>query len=106
MLDILLLSALMVFIIDISGVMDSIERAIAKWLNVNKIRIPKPFSCSLCMSWWVGIAYCIIMHSFTISWIAYVALIAFLTPVTYNILTFVRDLLNKIIDALCKLIHL
>lgn len=105
-IDLLLLTAIIVFVIDLSGFEDELEIMLAKWLNVSKVRIPKPFSCSLCTTWWIGLLWILCSHSFTLGWIAYVAVLAYLTPVIYNILTFIRDLLNKIIGLLCKFLGL
>lgn len=99
MIELLIITALIVFIIDLSGFVNEMERIIGRWLKCT-VRIPKPFSCSLCSSWWAGLIYLIIVGRFTILWIGYVALLAFLTPVIYNILQFLRDGLNRIINWL------
>lgn len=102
LLELLLLVCIIVFIVDLSGVIEELEVRLAKWLKVNKVRIPKPFSCSLCLSWWSGLVFLICVQSFTLIGIAYVALLAYLTPVIYNAMTLIRDLLNKGIDIIGK----
>lgn len=102
LIELLILTAIIVFIIDLSGVIEEMESGLAKWLKVKKARIPKPFSCSLCMTWWIGLIYLICVNSFTLGWIAYVAVLSYLTPVIYNALTLIRDLLNKGIDIIGK----
>lgn len=99
MIELLIITALIVFIVDLSGIIESMESGLGKWLKCT-VRIPKPFSCSLCMSWWTGLIYLICVGQFSILWIGYVGLLAFLTPVINNLLQLLRDGLNKIINWL------
>ena len=96
LIKLLIIQFIIVFIIDLSGVIDELEKMIAKWLKVPKVRIPKPFSCSLCSTWWIGIIYLIVMGQFTILMLGYVALLAYLTPVSYNFLIMIKEALIKI----------
>ena len=95
--DLLLITLIIVFIIDLSGIIDSIETVLSKFLN-GKARVPKPFSCSLCMTWWVGLIYLLCIHQFTLIWISIVALFAFLTPVFSAILVWLRETLIWVVD--------
>lgn len=96
MINLLIIQLLLVFIIDLSGIIEEAEKMIAKWLKVPKVHIPKPFSCSLCSTWWIGLIYLLIIGQFTIPMIGYVALLAYLTPVSYNFLILVKEALIKI----------
>ena len=96
---------IIVFVIDLSGVITEAENKLSKWLNV-KCHIPKPISCSLCLTWWVGLTYLIITSTFTIPMITYVALLSYMTNPMYNILLFIRDLLNHIVDLLYKFLNI
>lgn len=109
-IDLILIQLIIVYIIDLSGVIDSIKLFISKHLTKNKIVTTnfslKPFDCSLCSTWWTGLIYLIICHSFTIPYIALVALLSFLTPISSNILLLMKDLIgfeiNKIYEWLQK----
>lgn len=96
LVNLLVITFIIVFIIDLSGIIDELEKMIAKWLKVTKVHIPKPFSCSLCSTWWLGLLYLIIIGQFTIPYIGYVALLAYLTPVWMNVLIALKELLIKI----------
>lgn len=98
-INILMLTFICVYIIDLSGVIDELEDIIGKWLKC-KIKIPKPFSCSLCFSWWLGLLYIIIMGKFTILNIAFVAFLSFLTPNIYNILIALKIAIDDLIGYL------
>ena len=107
MLDLLLLACIIVFIIDLSGFIPEISERIWKILyrNVKYVDwiIPKPFSCSLCMFFWTGIIY-LIFTGFSLYMLAYVALLAFLTPVIKDVLLYVRELLIYFTNKLYELI--
>lgn len=108
MLNLLFITAVLVFIIDLSGFIQELSKGIWKAL-FKKVTykgwiIPKPFSCSLCMTFWVGILYLILTHTFSFLMLGYVALLAFLTPVISTVLLWIKDVLVFILDKLYKLI--
>lgn len=102
-LDLLLITIIIVFIIDNSGVIDSIEKGLSKWLKA-KVIVPKPFSCSLCSSWWVGLIYLIINKELTLVYIAYLTILSYLTPIICDTYVLIREILNwlmgKVFDTL------
>ena len=94
-IDLSLIQLIIVFIVDVSGAIDSFKSLISKLLTKGRIDSTsfslKPFDCSLCMTWWTCLVYLIVTHSFTLPFIAFAAALAYLTPVTYSILLFIRD---------------
>ena len=96
-----LLSVIIVFIVDVSGVIDEMETALAKWLKVKSVHIPKPWSCSLCLSFWGGLITLFVMGGFNLLNFSIVCMISMLTPVTYNILILLRESLLRIVGWLC-----
>ncbi len=104
-LNLFLITLVLVFIIDLSGAMDYIKRTVWRWVFKNRPNQTyqdfemKPFECSLCMTWWVGLIYLCFTQ---LSWVnvAYVALLAYLTPVWKDLLLLVKDFINKMIDAI------
>ena len=105
LINLLIITCLIVFVIDLSGFVDSAEDALSKWLG-HTAKIPKPFSCSLCMTWWIGLVYLIISSSMTWLWIGGVALCSFLTPVIGEVLMTVRDLGLGFFAWLHKALHI
>lgn len=104
MLDLLIITAIIVFIIDLSGIVLILKKKL--WKKLYGI-IPfkedwslKPFDCSLCMTFWIGLLYLIIIGSFTIPYIGYVCLLSFLTPIIQEILLMIKDLLIRLIRIL------
>lgn len=96
MIDLLILTLIIVFIVDVSGIVESVEQALSK-RKKTVVRIPRPWSCSLCLSWWAGLIYLFVTQSFTIPMIGFVALMSLMTPVFSGILVSVRELLLKIV---------
>ena len=102
-LNLFLISLILVFIIDISGIVDVIKHVIWKWAYQGKREYKdfsiKPFDCSLCSTWWVGLIYLCFAG---LSWVnvAYVAFLAYLTPVFKDVLILLKDFAVKIIDTI------
>lgn len=96
-LDLIQITFICVFIIDISGFIDEAEVMLGKWLK-GKVIIPKPFSCSLCMSWWVNLVYLLCVGQFTLTNITIVAIFAILTPVISTFVIWVRETLIELIQ--------
>lgn len=96
-LDLFLITLIIVFVIDISGIIDELETILSKWLK-GKARIPKPFSCSLCLTWWVGLIYLLCIGEFNLINIAIVVLFAHLSGVLGTLLVCVRETLNWAIE--------
>ena len=107
MLDILLIACIAVFCIDLSGAMQKLNRKVWDWLykgvKYTDWEIPL-IGCSLCVTWWSGIIY-LLVTGFSLYMAAYVALIAFLTPVIKDVLLYVKDLLIYLVDKLYGLIN-
>lgn len=98
-LDLFLIAFLCVFIIDYSGVIDSVDSWLQKRFKNPFVHLPKPFSCSLCSSWWTGLIWLIIEGSFTVPNIAYVAFLSAMTPVMLRLLYFVRGFLESALEG-------
>ena len=105
-INILLIAVIWVFILDLSGIIDEMENGLAKWLNVKKVHIPKPFSCSLCMTWWTGLIYLLVLNRCTLGGVAILAIACFCTPVIMNALALFRELLDKVLECFAKLLKL
>ena len=103
-IELILIQLIIVFIIDLSGVVESFKLFLSKILTKGKIQTTnfdlKPFTCSLCSTWWIGLIYLLICHSFTIPYIALVALLSYLTPLSSSILLLIKDLAIFLINKL------
>lgn len=100
--DILSLTIIVVFIVDISGFTDSWKGWLHKWLKVPIGRV-RPFDCSLCSTWWAGIVYLICTGHITLPWVACVAVCAMLTPWIQDTLRTILDILTTITNKITEL---
>lgn len=103
-LNLILIALVSVLIIDISGFIESLKLLISKWLTKSNLQSTqyriKPFDCSFCMTFWVGLVYTIVTGSFNLVTLAAILLIAFMTEPIKQLLLLVKDLLIKIIDVI------
>lgn len=104
LLNLFLIALVSVLIIDISGFIDSFKLLISKWLTKskfqsNQFRI-KPFDCSFCMTFWVGLIFTLAVGQFTLLNLATILLMAYMTEPIKQLLILVKDLLIKLIDVI------
>lgn len=112
LLTLLTIQLIMVYIIDLSGVMIYIKKFIwriimgSKTINladVNNVEF-KPFTCSKCMSFWLNILFIIFFIPITINsfifWLGYAALLSYMSTTSLNILILIKDTLDSIIIKL------
>mgnify|MGYP007022373505 CR=1 FL=1 len=60
----------------------------------------KPFSCSLCMSWWTGLAFLLVTKAVTVPYIVLTLAIAVFTPVIKDAILLIEDMLLGLIQFL------
>lgn len=94
-----------VFIIDHSGIIESVKNTLGKWLKCRVERL-KPFDCSLCSVWWCGLLYIAVIGQFTLGNIAVVALFALMADKVSEVVSLIRDLITKTINTIYKLLKL
>lgn len=103
MINLLCIQIILVFIIDLSGAINSLSSLVWRWLNpklpYTGWMIPL-ISCSLCSTWWSGILY-ILITGFTWELLLYVALLAYFTPVTKDLLIIIKELIIKLLNKIC-----
>ena len=96
-LRLLLIEVIVCFIVDCSGFIISLKSLILKMLHLPKSRPQdltlKPFDCSLCMTWWTGLIYLLVTHSFSIISLAMLSMLALLSSNVSGILLTIKDLL-------------
>lgn len=107
MLSLLLLSAIICFIIDISGIIDTLKHFLwKKYIKTGDYHnlSLKPLDCSLCMTWWSTLIYIIITGHFTLPYIGFCALLSLLSGNISDILRYIKDLITYITNLLYRLI--
>ena len=104
--NLFLISILVVYIVDISGAIDSLKSGI-KWvitkgkMNNSNYRL-KPLDCSLCGVWWCGLIYLLVTNNFTLPYITIVALFSTFSGIIKSSILIVEDTITKIIQIIYK----
>lgn len=83
-----------------SGFVDNMEIGLKKILNKPFFRIPKPFSCHYCSTFWALVIYIAIEHQLSAENVLICLLMAELTNILPAIITFIENLILKLIDLL------
>lgn len=78
MLKLFILSCIIVFIIDKSGIITSLKSGIRNYLQIKDVTL-KPFDCSLCMTHWICLLYLVITN-FSLELYLFVCALSFMTP--------------------------
>ena len=92
-----------IYIVDLSGFTET-------WLNIlsnyrgRKITGLKPFSCSLCMVWWVCLIYAAIAGILTLPVVALIALLSLLSVPLGQLLMLIRESFLKVINKLMDML--
>lgn len=100
-LNVFLIAVVISFGLDVAGFWNEVTSIITGWLTKGKIRKPfelKPFSCSLCMTFWSSLAYVITVHAFTLPMLAWICLCSWLTTVIPGIFYLIESVINKFLS--------
>lgn len=103
-LNLFIISTIWVLILDLCGFALTIDKLLYKIFYKGRVfrddaHFP-PFDCSLCMTFWAGLAYLLIAHTLTIPYLAFLLLFAWLTTTERDILIFIKDLITKVLNLL------
>ena len=104
MLDLFLIAVIVVIVIDISGITLSIKSGIKRLLTRGMMSDPnyslKPIDCSFCMTFWTGLVWLLVTHSFSLWMMTYLLLLCVMTPVIRDVIILIRELFIKILKKL------
>ena len=95
-IDLLLVAAITIYIVDLSGFTEGWRSAIARCLHVSEssLRPLPPFDCGKCATWWTCIIYAAITGTFSLVTLAYIAALSFLSIPLGQLFIFIRETLN------------
>ena len=97
--DLALIMCIWVFIVDLADFRGTVLDIASRFLG-GPVKSLKPITCSLCMTWWTGLAYLIVTGRLSIPGVALVAAASILTQPVGAFLGAVLDLVNKLIDKI------
>ena len=96
-LNLFYLAVVTVFVVDVSGVSQVLLRVVSAWTG-RKWQHVRPFTCSLCMTWWLGLLCCAVWGCFDWPHVAFVAFMAFLTTSILDAMRLIKDTITRIIN--------
>ena len=97
--ELILVALVTIYVVDLSGFTDTWLKFLSAYKG-RKITELKPFSCSLCMVWWVCLIYLVTTSQLTLSLVAFTALLSFLSIPMGQILVMLREVILHIINKL------
>ena len=101
MLNLFLIAVIVVIVIDLSGITLSIKSSIKRLLTRGRMSDPnyslKPIDCSFCMTFWTGLVWLLVTHSFSLWMLTYLLLLCVMTPVIRDVIIQIREQFIKII---------
>ena len=102
-IDLILVALVTIYIVDLSGFTETWLSFLSHYKG-RKITELKPFSCSLCMVWWVCLIYAVIVGNLTIPVVALIALLSLLSVPCGQLLMLIREVFLKVINKLMDLL--
>lgn len=97
------------YIIDLSGVTTSLRKIIWRLKNQYKPMpddyYPKPFTCSLCMTFWTSLIYLIIMGKLSLLTFLFVCANSYLTTTYYQMMMTGKMMVDKIFELIQRMIN-
>lgn len=94
-LELLALAFIVVYIVDETGIVDSLKTFIKRWLNTKSDITLKPIDCSLCMTHWVCLVYVLILNELSIYVYLYILFLSCNTNNIYAMIQKVNELISK-----------
>ena len=102
-IDLILVALVTIYIVDLSGFTETWLSILSHYKN-RKITELKPFSCSLCMVWWVCLIYAAIVGNLTIPVVALIAFLSLISVPCGQLLLLIREVFLKVINKLMDLL--
>lgn len=103
-LNLFFIAIIVTCIVDLSGIVESIKYGIS-WI-LTKGKLPKtnyrikPFDCSLCMTFWTGLIYLLVIGQVTLPLLAFLLLLAISTILIKETITLLKDIVLKLINVI------
>ena len=94
-IELLALAFIVVYIVDETGIVNSLKTLIKRWLNVKSDITLKPLDCSLCMTHWVCLFYVLIFGNLDIFVYLYILFLSCNTDNIYAMIQKVNELISR-----------
>lgn len=102
--DMILITIVVVYIIDLSGIVNTIKRRVWSIFMPRHIEYDgfsiKPFDCSLCSTWWAGLCYITYIGEWSLLNVVIVALFSFYAENINHLMVSIKDLLGMLTNKI------
>lgn len=100
--DLLLVAAVTVYVVDLSGFTASWRSLLARLLHIKEtsLRPLPPFDCGKCATFWMCLIYAAVQWRLSLVVVAYAALLSFLSVPIGQVMIFIREWALWLIDKL------
>ena len=99
--DIFAILLVVVFIVDVSGAVDSLRHEVNKELKREEDAPIPPFDCSMCVTWWASFVY-VAVTGWSWPLLAVAAVASFLARIVRECYFLIEELLLNIVSNLCS----
>ena len=99
-LQMALVAAVTVYVVDVSGFTDSWRSLLARALHVKTLRPLPPFDCGKCASFWTAVITAACLNHLTVDTVAFAALLSLLSLPAGQMMLFIREGLTELIARL------
>ena len=98
--NLLIISVFWILVLDELNFGDEIGRIFGVFARSKlPLKLPKPFSCSSCMSWWTGLVYLLIISNLTFQNLLFLIVISASTDLTFHLYKTGKAFFHRMLDA-------
>lgn len=101
-LQIIAITFVVVYIVDLSGFTESWRSALAKFLKTERLKNLKPFDCSKCLVFWVVLVWMLVLDENLLVCLVAACLLSYLSETVRMLLIFIREGLNFVLRTLIE----
>lgn len=105
LIDLLLVTLVTVYVVDLSGFSDMLLDLVSSWMG-RRVTQLKPFTCSLCMVWWMCLAFLLASARLSLAMVAAAALLSYLSYPIGQLMVLIQQSLLAAVNKLMDLIDL
>lgn len=99
--DLMLIQLSCVLVTDVAGAVEGILEPLVKKVTGARVgKLGKPFNCSLCQTFWLGLLYLILTHQLGIASFALLLAVSCTARVTLALYHLCEDFVLKMVDVL------
>lgn len=103
-LTLLQIAITIVCLIDLTDINTTYRKIIAYMMGTTEEKV-KVNLCSLCITWWVSLAFIVFTGAFTITNLMLCAIIAVSTPIIQEVIRLTQDIIITLTNKLYEIIH-